>query len=45
MDWLCDCVDGTIPTYEQLLPMSQPMVRLLGIYREAIPPEKGAAVL
>ncbi len=22
MDWLCDCVEGSIPTFDQLLPMS-----------------------
>lgn len=31
MDWLCDNVEGTFPTYEQILPMSRPMVDLLGI--------------
>lgn len=40
MDYLCDCVDGTIPTYGELLPMAQKTVRLLGIYRDQIPPEK-----
>ena len=45
MDWLCDNVDGKIPTYDQLLPMSQPMVRLLGVYRNSIPPEKGETPL
>ncbi len=40
MDWLCDCVDGSIPRFEELLPFSQNTVRLLGIYRDQIPPEK-----
>lgn len=45
MDWLCDNVDGAIPAFEELLPMSQNTVRLLGIYRDRIPPEKGGATL
>ena len=39
MDWLCDNVDGTIPAFDDLLPQSRNLVRLLGIYRETIPPE------
>jgi len=38
MDWLCDNVDGAIPAFDDLLPQSQGLVRLLGIYREQIPP-------
>jgi len=38
MDWLCDNVDGHIPAFEELLPRSRNLVRLLGIYRESIPP-------
>ncbi len=45
MDWLCDNVDGSIPAFEELLPMSQSMVRLLGVYRDRIPPEKEGAAL
>jgi len=45
MDWLCDGVDGTIPPFEALRPQSQQLVRLLGVYRDAIPPEKEAAQL
>ena len=37
MDWLCDNVIGTIPTFEEILPMSQTLVRELGIYRDSIP--------
>ena len=44
MDWLCDNVEGTIPAYESLLPRSRKLVRLLGIYRESIPPEIEEAV-
>ena len=37
MDWLCDNVVGSIPSYEEILPISQPTVRMLGIYRDQIP--------
>ena len=40
MDWLCQGVEGAIPQFDELLPMSQNLVRLLGIYRDEIPPEK-----
>ena len=40
MDWLCDIVDGSIPDFDALLPMSQKIVRLQGIYRDRIPPER-----
>ncbi len=39
MDWLCDTVDGHIPRYEELLPMSRALVRELGVFRDSIPPE------
>lgn len=39
MDWLCQGVEGAIPSFDELLPMSRNMVRLLGLYRDAIPPE------
>ena len=39
MYWLCDNVEGTIPEFDQLLPSSQDMVRVLGVYRDKIPPE------
>ncbi len=42
MDWLCDNVIGTIPTYEQILPISQATVRELGIYRDKLRQEKEA---
>ncbi len=45
MDWLCDCVDGTVPSYGELLPRSRAIVRLQGIYRDKIPPEKEDAIL
>ena len=31
MDWLCDNVIGTFPEYDEILPVSRPMVDLLGI--------------
>ena len=37
MDWLCDNVVGSIPAYEDILPISQPTVKMLGIYRQQIP--------
>ncbi len=40
MDWLCENVVGEIPSFDQILPYSQSMVRELGIYRDTIPPEK-----
>ena len=40
MDWLCSNVIGTIPPFEDILPVSQNMVRELGLYRDTIPVEK-----
>ena len=40
MDWLCDAVEGAIPSFDQLLPRAQQLVRLLGVYRDDIAPEK-----
>ena len=40
MDWLCNNVEGHIPTFDEILPYSRNMVRELGIYRDQIPPEK-----
>ena len=40
MDWLCDNVVGKIPPIEEILPISEKMVRELGIYRDKIPQEK-----
>ena len=37
LDWLCENVVGSIPQFDELLPMAQPMVRELGIYRDQIP--------
>ena len=44
MDWLCDNVVGSIPPFEEILPISQKMVRQLGNYRDSIPPEKEAVI-
>ena len=43
MDWLCDNVEGRIPEYEEIRPMSRELVRELGVHKAAIPPEKEAA--
>lgn len=45
MDWLCENVDGNIPAYEELSAKAQSIVRLQGIYRDAIPPEKEGVLL
>ena len=42
MDWLCENVEGVIPSYDDILPFARPMVRELGIYRDTVPAEKGA---
>ncbi|MBQ2202326.1 MAG: BMP family ABC transporter substrate-binding protein [Clostridia bacterium] len=45
MDWLSDTIEGRIPTFDELLPVAQSIVRLLGVYREAIPPVKDGPIL
>ncbi len=40
MDWLCENVEGRIPSFDQVQPFAQAMVRELGIYRDEIPMEK-----
>lgn len=43
MDWLCDTVEGEIPAFDKILPMAQSIVRLEGVYRDAIAPaEEGS---
>ena len=44
MDWLCDNVIGYIPSYDEILPISQPTVRMLGIHRDQIPNIQEAGV-
>ncbi|MBR6184870.1 MAG: BMP family ABC transporter substrate-binding protein [Clostridia bacterium] len=39
MDWLCEPIEGSIPAFDDLMPVSQKLVRLLGIYRDSIPPK------
>ena len=39
MDWLCSNVIGHIPPFEEILPVSQRMVRELGVYKDSIPAE------
>ena len=45
MDWLSDAIEGSIPAFSEILPMAQGTVRLLGVYREAIPPVKDGPIL
>ena len=45
MNWLCDCVEGSIPAFEDLLPFAQNLVRLQGLDRDRIPPEKEGTIL
>ena len=40
MDWLCDNVEGVIPSFDELEPYAQPMARELGIYRDQLPAQK-----
>lgn len=42
MDWLCHNVVGSIPCFDQILPISQPTVRELGIYRDQLLSRKEA---
>ena len=39
MDYLSDGVEGRIPAYEELLPMSRALVRELGLHKEDLPLE------
>lgn len=39
IDWLNDNIEGRIPTFDELLPRSRNLVRLLGIHRDTIPPK------
>ena len=45
MDWLLECIDGEIPAFEDLKPEAQKVVRVLGVYRDQIPPEKEGVLL
>lgn len=45
MDWLLDNVEGHIPEFEELLPVSQNLVRLLGLHRNEILPTPEEVIL
>ena len=45
MDWFCDNVDAQIPGFRELIPAARATVRLLGLYRRELEPEKEAAQL
>ncbi len=45
MDWLSDTIEGSIPAFSEILPVAQSIVRLLGVYREEIPPTKDGPIL
>ena len=45
MDWLCDNVDGKIPTFEELTEKGQNIARVQGLYRDNIIPEKEGVIL
>ena len=45
MDWLSDTVEGEIPQFDEILPISQGIVRLIGVYRDTIPPVKDGPIL
>ena len=45
MNWLSDTVEGGIPPFADILPFAQSIVRLLGVYREEIPPVKDGPIL
>ena len=45
MNWLCENVKGSIPGFEALKEISKSIVRLQGIYRDEIPPEKESVLL
>lgn len=44
MDWLCNNVIGSIPTFDEVEPYAQPMLRELGIHRDLIPREKEGSI-
>ena len=40
MDWLCENVEGGIPSFAEIAPFARDIVRELGVYRDTIPMEK-----
>ncbi len=45
MDWLLENVEGQIPSFDEILPVSQQLVRLLGIKRNEIQPMPEEVIL
>jgi len=45
MDWLLENVEGSIPSFEDILPVSQQLVRLLGLKRNEIQPTPEEVIL
>ncbi len=45
MDWLMNNVEGSIPAFEDVLPVSQQLVRLLGLKRNEIQPTPEEVIL
>ena len=45
MDWLLSSVEGSIPSFDELLPVSQELVRLLGLKRNEIQPTPEEVIL
>ena len=44
MDWLCDNVRGSIPSFDQIQPYARSIVQALGIYRDQLPVQKEGAL-
>lgn len=44
MDRLAEAVEGYIPEYDEIFPMSRALVRELGVHRDRIPPETEAGL-
>ncbi len=40
MDWLCENVHGSIPTFDQIQPYARSIVQTLGIHRDQLPIQK-----
>lgn len=40
MDWFCDNIHGSIPSFEEIQPYAQSIVRTLGLYRDQLPMRK-----
>ncbi|MCI1664984.1 MAG: BMP family ABC transporter substrate-binding protein [Atopobiaceae bacterium] len=45
MNWLCDGVEGSIPPFDELTPAARALVRVQGVYRQDLPPEKGGLIV